>query len=161
MNEPQHPERDEGEGRPRRRARAFFLAFLALQMIVPLTYYLRDDPYDERFAWRMFSNVRMHSCQTSVSERVATNDSVETRPVALYSTVEIHWTGLLRRNRIDVIKGFLEWRCEEEGALEVNLVNRCRTPAREELTPQRYTRDCARGETTLPEELLEALGRTP
>jgi hypothetical protein len=41
----------------------FIIAFLAVQLLLPLHYYLvRHDPHDERFAWRMFSPMRMADC---------------------------------------------------------------------------------------------------
>lgn len=38
-------------------------AFLIAQILAPASYYLwRDDPRDERFAWRMFSSMRFDAC---------------------------------------------------------------------------------------------------
>lgn len=147
-----HDETAEEPGR--RRARWLFLAFLIVQLVVPLTYYLRSDPYDERFAWRMFSNVRLHGCRTAVSERVRDGERVDARQINLHRTLEVRWSRLLSRNRVDVIEGFLEWRCLEEERVEVTLVNTCTTPAGEALTPQRYSRDCESRETTLPDAPL-------
>ena len=40
----------------------FIAVFIATQLVLPLRYYvLRDDEHDERFAWRMFSPMRMAS----------------------------------------------------------------------------------------------------
>ena len=38
----------------------FILVFVLSQLLLPLHYYVgRRDPHDERFAWRMFSPMRM------------------------------------------------------------------------------------------------------
>ena len=125
---------------------------LALHLTIPLTYYLREDPYDERFAWRMFSGIRMHSCEVRVDERVGS----ELRPLSITETIPVAWRNLLRRNRRPVILGLLERRCEEPEVEAVVLTNRCVTPQREVLAPQVYRRECASGEVELPEEPLSA-----
>ena len=41
----------------------FIVVFVLVQLLVPLHYYIRHrDKHDERFAWRMFSPIRMVSC---------------------------------------------------------------------------------------------------
>lgn len=46
-----------------RRISLFIAVFLALQLALPTSYYAcREDEYDERFAWRMFSPERMVEC---------------------------------------------------------------------------------------------------
>jgi hypothetical protein len=41
----------------------FIAVFVALQLLLPLSYYVaRLDRHDERFAWRMFSPTRMVTC---------------------------------------------------------------------------------------------------
>ncbi len=133
------------------------IAFITLQLIVPLTYYLRSDPFDERFAWRMFSAVRMFRCDTVASE---TGDQGE-RPIDMRRAVHRAWFNTLGRNRRAVIHGFLEARCEL-GAREVELTNTCRSPAGDRLDPQVYVRDCATGVTTDPQhppDVEDALAR--
>lgn len=47
------------------RADAFILVWLAAQLALPLHYYaLREDPRDERFAWRMFSSLTERPCDS-------------------------------------------------------------------------------------------------
>jgi len=136
-------------GPTRKRVVRFVVALLLLQLVVPLSYYLRTgDPYDERFAWRMFSAVRLHSCRTSATERVGEAD----REIALSSTLHQAWVNHLARNRRDVVLAFLEARCEEEGVREVSLTNACTAPDGEPIAPQVYRRVCESGELTLPDE---------
>jgi hypothetical protein len=41
----------------------FIVGFLLVQLLLPLRYYIHNrDPHDERFAWRMFSPIRMVQC---------------------------------------------------------------------------------------------------
>lgn len=137
-------------GRRRKRYRRILLAFLAFQLVVPLTYYLRDDPYDERFAWRMFSAIRLHACRPEATEIAGGGE----RMVDLPRVIHQAWINTMSRNREDVIRAFMAKRCEEEGVEAVTLTNRCRTPARTMLAPQIYRRECASGEEELPEQLI-------
>ncbi|MBW2464764.1 MAG: hypothetical protein JRH11_24155, partial [Deltaproteobacteria bacterium] len=42
-----------------RKKNTLIVAFLAFQLLLPLRYYMGSDEFDERFAWRMFSPIRM------------------------------------------------------------------------------------------------------
>ncbi len=137
-------------GRRRQLFRRVLFGFLAFQLIVPLTYYLRADPYDERFAWRMFSAVRLHSCRPSATE-VA--DGGE-RQVDMPAVIHQAWINTMARNREDVIRAFLAKRCEEEDVQEATLTNVCVTASGTRLAPQIYRRDCENGTEELPEQLI-------
>jgi len=55
----------------------FIAVFVIAQLLLPLHYYLaRKDPHDERFAWRMFSPMRMARCVPSVAIDIAVGDPV-------------------------------------------------------------------------------------
>lgn len=135
-------------GRKRRRVVWFVRALLLVQMIVPLTYYLGadEDPYDERFAWRMFSAVRLHSCDTTAIETTADGP----RSIPLPQTLHQAWVHHLQRNRRDVVLAFLDARCEVEGVTKVEVRNDCTAPDGTALEPQVYTLDCESGERELP-----------
>jgi len=137
-------------GRRRKLFRRVLFGFLAFQLIVPLTYYVRADPYDERFAWRMFSAVRLHQCRPAASEVV---DGQE-RPVDMPKVIHQAWINTMARNREDVIRAFLAKRCEQDGVDESTLTNVCVTPTGTRLAPQVYRRDCANGVEELPEQLI-------
>ena len=141
-------------GRRRKRIRRLIGAFLLLQLVVPLTYYLRDDRYDERFAWRMFSAVRLHSCQPVATEEL----DGEEHAIDLPSVVHQAWINTMARNREDVIRAFLERRCEGDDLSEeaddlrsVRLVNHCRSTSGRRLAPLVYERSCETGAETLPD----------
>src|SRR5690606_11751297 len=106
----QHPpaeaeQRAAHEASPKARAKdtrtlRWIALLVAVQLLIPLTYYLRDDPYDERFAWRMFSGIRLHQCRTRAfdlrGERALELD--------LNSVIHRAWINNLARNRRDVIE---------------------------------------------------------
>jgi hypothetical protein len=97
------------------------IAVLVLaQLAIPLRYYLGGDPYDERFSWRMFSEVRVVSCDPSASETKADAHA----EIELGHEIHEAWIGLLTRNREPVIERFLMHRCEG-GASDATFVNRC------------------------------------
>jgi hypothetical protein len=115
---------------------------LALQLVIPLRYYFGDDRYDERFAWRMFSAVRMHRCGIAASETVR---GVET-PVRLSQKIHMGWVTTLERNREAVMERYLRFRCEQDGVSSARLVNRCETPDGTAVDPIVRELDCESGE---------------
>lgn len=140
-------------GQTRKRVTRFIGAFLAFQLLVPLTYYMRDDPYDERFAWRMFSAIRVYGCRTWAYD-IHEGPDGERREQRLDLSKEIHvaWITTMRRNRRDVIHAFLRRRCEEPGVAAARVINRCSTPDGERVGPLEYERDCETGEIDEPED---------
>ena len=125
-------------------------ALLAFQLIVPLTYYLRDDPYDERFAWRMFSAIRMQSCSVEVREKRRGEDA-DVR-LQLLRVIHEGWITTLERNRRDVILALLERRCDEPEVERVVLVSQCQGTDGQPLRPLRWVRACASGDVTESED---------
>jgi hypothetical protein len=110
-----------------------------LMLAIPLRYYAADDPYDERFAWRMFSAVRVQACQVRVVE---TRDGAE-RPIALMEVLPAPWSALLERNRPAVVDRFLHARCEaHEGTTRVRFHNECRDATGDPLPPIERELDC-------------------
>ena len=99
--------------------------FFAAQVWLPLSYYLSDYPWDERFSWRMFSTVRALECdvraQRSVEagERGAPCPSGERRCAPLRLSGELHmvWVNLLKRGRREVLHELARAQClTPEGA---------------------------------------------
>ncbi|MFN3197091.1 MAG: hypothetical protein ACE366_01565 [Bradymonadia bacterium] len=109
----------------------FIVAFLAAQLYLPLSYYMRPDPlpeliaeppaeqpvtlpegadpFDERFAWRMFSPIRMVKCDVSFYDAT---DGVRRR-VPTGKEVHFLWINLFKRARRSVIDQFAQWRCPQ------------------------------------------------
>lgn len=106
-------------GRARAIVGGFIVLWLAWQVALPLSYYFGDDAEEERFAWRMFSEIAIfHTrCTASVAESVAVpgaGDGVSVRAVDLGSTVHAAWAAHLSRNRRPVVERFLRWRCQRD-----------------------------------------------
>ena len=73
------------------------LVVVVSQLLIPLHYYTaRRDRHDERFAWRMFSPIRMTSCSIR-----ATLDGA---PLVLEREFHEAWLALARRGRAVVIE---------------------------------------------------------
>lgn len=82
------------------RARDLFIAaFLLSQLALPLRWYVaRDpaDPFDERFAWRMFSPERMVRCVAQAQ--------LDGAPLDLDRELHSAWLTLIQRGRMDVVR---------------------------------------------------------
>jgi len=74
------------------------LGVLVVQLVLPLRYYLptNRDQHDERFAWRMFSPMRMVRCEP----HFARND----KPIELDTEFQRGWTELAIRGRFNVVE---------------------------------------------------------
>jgi hypothetical protein len=82
----------------------FIVAYLAVQILLPLDYYLaRRDEHDERFAWRMFSSVRMVTCDVEL--RVGDDT------VALSHEFHDAWIALAQRGRRNVVEAMAARLC--------------------------------------------------
>jgi hypothetical protein len=125
-----------------RELRSLWLWLLvAVQVAIPLSYYLvREDRDDERFAWRMFSAVRMTRCEVAGFDQ---RDASTRTPVALPEQLHSSWIRSLERGRRRVIELFLASRCEQEGVRVGVLERRCKTPAGTELPLALYRFHCA------------------
>jgi hypothetical protein len=116
------------------------VAAIVVQLLIPLTYYLREDRYDERFAWRMFSAIRVERCEATAFETRGTED----RALVLSRVVHAAWEQHFERNRRVVIERFLESRCTPD-VTRVRIENAC-SDARGVALPKRvYERTCRTG----------------
>ncbi len=95
--------------------------FALLHLLIPLRYYAARG-YDERFAWRMFSQVRVQTCTLEAEQTLADGTLAS---VPLERTLPAPWIALLRRNRQTVITRFLDWQCQHSEAREVMVTTRC------------------------------------
>lgn len=109
----------------------FIIAFLAAQIYLPLSYYLKPnplpalldgggasapvtlpdeaDPFDERFAWRMFSPIRVARCDVDLYDAT----SGARQPVSLGREIHFLWVNLMKRARGAVFTEFARWRCPQ------------------------------------------------
>jgi len=106
----------------------FIAVFVIAQLLLPLHYYLaRKDPHDERFAWRMFSPMRMARCVPSVA--------IDDRPVNLGSEFHEAWLEIAARGRFSVLEAMGAALCAKHPKAEVRLSIQCTYLDRE---PQSY-----------------------
>jgi hypothetical protein len=115
-------------------------------VLVPLGYYARGGGSDERFAWRMFSTLRMQRCQVRIDEAADRGGAVVRRAVHLPSELSSVWIGLLRSERPQVVAKFLRRRCESAEVSEVFYSRTCSDTDGRALPPRAIVWDCARGE---------------
>jgi hypothetical protein len=113
---------------------------VALQVAIPASYYLvREDRDDERFAWRMFSAVRLTRCEVSAWDEHGPGDS---RSIPLSRALHASWIRSLERGRQAVIERFLASRCRELDVVGSKLDRDCKSPAGEPLPLRSYQHAC-------------------
>ena len=102
----------------RRRRLVFIVTWLAVQLTLPLLYYVaRRDPHDERFAWRMFSPMRMIQCDPKFV--------LDDKPIDL--TPEFHegWIDLAKRARFSILESMGARLCGEHPGKRIELQMTC------------------------------------
>jgi hypothetical protein len=129
-------------GESRTWSRAFIVLVLGYHVGMPLTYYLSDRVYDERFSWRMFSTVRLQECDIVVTETVMHGDAAVDVPTPVTKDVQTAWISILKRMRPAVIEKYLAHRCDSASATHAKFVGRCRNTDGTLLPERRYTLAC-------------------
>ena len=85
---------------------SLILVVIAAQLLLPLHYYTaRRDLHDERFAWRMFSPIRMTEC--------AVRATLDGAPLPLEREFHEAWIALARRGRSVVVEQMGARLCEK------------------------------------------------
>ena len=112
------------------------------QIATPLSYYLGDEPFEERFAWRMFSPLQVRPCGFSVDLQVGPGTNGR-RPISLEPIVEAWWIDGLVRNRPRIVRAVLEHVCALQDTQSVHYEHTCATLDGTPLPPSRVTLHCA------------------
>jgi hypothetical protein len=133
---------------PKTLANGFIVLFLGYQIGMPLTYYLSERVYDERFSWRMFSTVRLQECDVQVSERLARGGDTVERPVVLEQDLQVAWINVLKRLRPAVVQKYLQRRCAATHAQAVTLRGQCVDTGGQTLPERRFELRCESGQWT-------------
>jgi hypothetical protein len=104
-----HLDQHDEESKPTRKRHLLIALFLAVQIGAPVSYYASSRVYDERFAWRMFSPIRMVRCNVRF---VGVKSG---RPEALHLTREVAqpWARWMLRGNARVIRAFGDYWCEK------------------------------------------------
>jgi len=88
------------------------MAVVVSQLLLPLHYYTaRRDPHDERFAWRMFSPMRMTDC--------AVRATLDGAPLPLDREFHEAWLAIARRGRFAVVEEMGARLCAKHGGKPV------------------------------------------
>lgn len=117
---------------------------VALQIAIPAAYYVRGDRDDERFAWRMFSAVRVQRCRVRAFESLG----AEQRRIDLDSALHSGWVRALERGRERVIERLLRTRCRQRSVTSSELRRDCEDAADRELGVERFAFDCQSAKLT-------------
>lgn len=95
--------------------------FLGIQTWAALSYYQSDYPWDERFAWRMFSPVRGLKCSYQIWERQDQSSSacpdksgLQCAPYKLSRHHHMVWNNLLKRGRLSVLSQLARYECQKQ-----------------------------------------------
>lgn len=108
----------------------FIHVFLAIQIALPLHYYTaRRDRNDERFAWRMFSPVRMLRCQPVF--RVGESQEPLRSPGSVFHEA---WLELAKRGRLAVVTAMARELCARHPGQPVRAELACTTVKDEKQT---------------------------
>jgi hypothetical protein len=95
------------------------LAWIAVQIALPVFYYRsRRDPHDERFAWRMFSPMRMIQCQPQFL--------LDDKPIDLGGKFHEAWIDIAGRGRFDVVEAMGARLCHDLPNKRIELRMQCR-----------------------------------
>ncbi len=127
---------------PRQRGARWLWLLVLAQLAIPAAYYLGGERDDERFAWRMFSAVRVQRCSV-LAFAVAT--SGEKTPVNLDAALHSAWIRALERGRERVIERFLGQHCARSRGTRVDLLRSCKDAARRATGRERFSIDCPSG----------------
>ncbi len=96
----------------------FIVVFVLAQLVLPLRYYLgHRDPRDERFAWRMFSPMRMAQCKPTFK--------VNGAPADMYAEFHEAWNELAGRGRITVLEAMGAELCRRHPDADVRVSVAC------------------------------------
>jgi hypothetical protein len=143
--EPAPTPRPAYDSKRRRLENAFILAFLALQIVTPLSYYLGGRDYDERFSWRMFSTLRLRDCTVRVLE--TSGEGATPQPVAIDQDVQAAWIRLLERMRSAVVDKYLERRCKQANVWQVEYIRTCKDTDGQPMPPVTRSLRCDQEQT--------------
>ena len=95
------------------------VAVVLSQLLIPLHYYTaRRDPHDERFAWRMFSPMRMAQCTPDVR--------IDGKKFELGGEFHEAWIETAKRGRFRVVEQMGARLCKKNPGAEVTIRLTCK-----------------------------------
>jgi hypothetical protein len=133
------------EHRHQQRRAPWLWLLVAFQLVLPASYYLRTEPDDERFAWRMFSAVRVKRCQVRA---FVIDGTGERAGIDLEASLHSGWVSALKRGRERVIERLLSQRCVRDQAVRTELWRGCEDAGQRAAGGVRFAMDCVTGKLT-------------
>ena len=115
------------------------LTFLAVQIAVPLSYYLGDEPTSERFSWRMFSSVDLSTWDTKVVALVEQNGLLVETEVPIRASLQESYVKSVQRAQFDIVEPFLRKLTEQRGVREVHFEAQGKFPSGKLMAPIRLS----------------------
>lgn len=91
--------------------RCFIIIFLAIQIYLPLDYYIfREDKMDERFAWRMFSDINLSRVEVVFTQESMDGDMI---PLDITNHMPRIWAHHVKRGYSYLLRRVCEHLCEK------------------------------------------------
>jgi hypothetical protein len=140
---------DAGPPASRALPNAFIALFVLFQLAMPLRYYLLGGGTDERFSWRMFSTVRMQTCDVKVHDIVEADGERNPRDVDLRTLLHGAWVHVLERYRPRAVDKLLRRRCDEPGVKAARYLRNCKDTDGDRLPVLEVEMDCARNQSRI------------
>lgn len=125
------------------------LAFLISQTLIPLSYYVRNEPTSERFSWRMFSSIDLSTWDTRVTALVEQGDELVEQEVQIAAILQETNVKTVQRAQFDVVAEYMRKLCEQPGVREVRFVAQGKFPSGKLMKPIRLS--LKRGESLVKE----------
>ena len=114
---------------------AGIVAFLAIQILIPLSYYLRGEPTSERFAWRMFSSIDLSTWDTRVWATVEVNGKAIEREIPLQASLQETYVKTIQRAQLDIVERFMRRVATQDGVRSVRFEARGTFPSGKAMDP--------------------------
>jgi hypothetical protein len=112
-------------------------AFLIVQALIPLRYYLSQPTSDERFAWRMFSTTARRDCHATLYQTMEFDGRRIEEPVPPIMLAP--WQTMLNRNRPAAVEKIMKACCQATGVVSVRFRLECGMEGGDDHSVQQFT----------------------
>lgn len=113
--------------------------FLLSQILIPMSYYLRNEPTSERFAWRMFSSIDLSTWDTKVIALVEQNGKLMELEVPIHASLQETYVKTVQRAQFDIVEPFMRNLTEQNGVREVRFEAQGKFPSGKLMAPIRLS----------------------
>jgi hypothetical protein len=113
--------------------------FLLSQILLPLSYYFRNEPTSERFSWRMFSSIDLSTWDTKVIVLVEQSGKLMEREVPMHAVLQETYVKTVQRAQFDIVEPYMRTLAEQEGVREVRFEAQGKFPSGKLMEPIRLS----------------------